>query len=226
MREWSYIDDIKFVGYQLNHYYPNGWPRRYCADIVGISNSTQRKYENIDWLLTKEEADYVRGLIDYSNNEIKTLVYDKNFRYFAGEHDIIKEKRQELVTLATIIEYTQQDLKVCTNYNPKYNYILPKKHGLYMLAQIGSLPTKPHEQLYMIKVGQSINLKNRVGSYKGMNPLASLIDIKLTKNLNEEESRCHNFLSTLGTSVNDTEWFVVPEEEYTKFLELGFKYCG
>lgn len=41
----DYTDEINFISLQLNYFYGfNNWTRRMCADIVGCSVSSQRKY--------------------------------------------------------------------------------------------------------------------------------------------------------------------------------------
>ncbi len=253
MRKWSFIDDIHFINMQLDYYYgTDSWPRRYCSDIVGISDSTHRKYSKQNWNLNKEEEAYVNSLIDYSEHEIKKITFEDTYKFYASANGPIKRnfpKNNQLIT--------PKKEKLNITHKPDYEYTIPEKSGLYLLAQITSPANDPGIQYYAVKVGQSINLKDRMSSYKSTNPFASIIDIKeiksnqiklniigkdknyikqisehnkiqkqlLKENLDAEEKYCHNFLSKIGgESQKGTEWYVIPKEEYKKLISLGFKY--
>ena len=257
MKIWTWEDDIHFVDMQLDHYYGfDNWPRRYCAEIVNISISTHKRHSRQEWLLTTDETDYITSLLDYSNHEIKKLTWDGDkYKYFAGSNGIIKKEIPEDLSETKIqqtFNTTNEILQINTHYKPNYNYNYSDEGGLYMFASIVSPINRPGEQYYLIKIGQSTNLQNRINSYKSMNPFASIIDIKVlipnnqkyNRNgpnalpngqltikgqyqaiLNKEETYCHNFLSIIGGySQANTEWYVVPKNIYKQFLQKGFDY--
>lgn len=223
MRIWSFIDDIHFINLQLDHYYgEEKWPRRYCADILGISLSTHRKYSNQDWSLTAEEYFYTRQLLDYSHREIKKLTFNDGYKYFAGSNNIIKTEIPLIQENSKEKEKKEEILPM--KFTSDFNHIYPEKNGVYMLGNITSPANRPNEQYFLIKVGKSTNLKNRISSYKGMNPFAALIDIKLCpkSKLDDIESFWHNKLDKIGHCQNGTEWYIVPKFYYEKFLTSGF----
>lgn len=226
MRTWTFVDEIHFVNEQLDHYYGvDNWPRRFCSEIVNCSDSTHRKYSNQDWALTWEEYDYIHSLFDFSQREIKKLIWDDDkYKYYAGKGRIIKKAIDDIPNPKNLIE---DPTPLLIKAKPDYNYIYPDKSGLYMLAEIVSPANRPNEQYYLIKIGQSTNLKNRINSYKGMNPFACCIDTLLcpSKDLDALELYWHDKLAGFGGhSQAGTEWYVMPKDRYEKLIELGFKY--
>lgn len=158
--------------------------------------------------------------MNLKEKEIVRLFPD-DYRYYAGE-TIVKKKKEK-------IEIEQQkDNMLFKDLPPHYKYqvIYPDSSGLYMLAQAALNPINPNEVYFLIKVGQSINLHNRIKSYNGMNPMCIFVDcIKIPSNqLDIEERSYHTRFEARGwIRQNGTEWFVVPKEVYVDFLKNGFK---
>ena len=229
MFDWT--DNIHFVAQQLNYYYkdrggPFSWPWRLCGDIVGVSNSTVRKYCNQEWKMTDTQILRVREIfssIDFDNHEIKLLTpcndiitLDMNIT------DFRREKRE--IPAKVIPEINKSPIALESRAPTKYNYAWPKSPGLYLLCQIVCPSDKPDEQFYLIKVGKSQNLHQRISSYSGSNPFAKCIDVKVLppREVDAQEVKCHMMMAKKWHRQGSTEWFVLPKEDYMKILKEGF----
>lgn len=226
---YNYADEINFIGYQLDKYYPNGWPWRMCAEIVNCSTSTVRKYYSLEYTPPKE----LLAKCDFSQGEIKRLCYDE-YLYFVDQINLtihkkkktIEQDKLSLLSITTnhheLIEASKENI-----YLKDYDFVYPETSGLYMLSQIICNPTNPEEQLYLIKVGKSTNLKQRIRSYKGANPFAKCIAYKKLprSQIDKAEIKAHIFLGNKkGTRCNNTEWYAVSDHHYIQFLKFGFDY--
>ena len=226
---YTYCDIVPFILYQLENY---GLTCSYAqiGEIVGCSATTIRKYDNASLVYTEQgrarkmPASLIEKLKDFPfpNNQIKTLHDDEvNYIWIAGINGPYKKKKEkrELAPLTDL-----------TIYNPKLkhntiDFVYPTTSGLYMLAQVVCVPHRLNDRYFLIKIGMSeTNLNQRIKSYKGTNPFAICIDTKQiskqdTKN---QESFWHQKMEKKYDRMNNTDWFVVPYEDYLRFLEHGF----
>ena len=227
---YDYTDEIKFIGYQLDKYYPGGWPWRMCAEIVNCSVSTVRKYYDLCYIPPKD----LLSKCDFSQGEIKRLCYDE-YVYFVDQVSLKVHKKKRIMekndklSLLTITSNHKELMKVSKKnpYLKGYDFNYPETAGLYMLGQIICNPENPEEQFFLIKVGKSTNLKQRIRSYEGANPFAKCISyIKLPKSqIDKAEVKAHVLLGNMkGTRCNGTEWYAMSEHHYIQFLKFGFSY--
>lgn len=94
--------------------------------------------------------------------------------------------------------------------------------GIYMLAQ--RIIEDDGRVLNLIKVGQSINIKKRLNSYRTSNPFAKCIDTKeiFEEDLKEYEKEYHYLLGRDNTRYGNTEWFICDDEQYNYWITEGF----
>lgn len=226
---FDYTDDIHFIGLQLDRYYGKRvWPWRLCAEAVGCSITTVRKYYEQDWKVTSEGQKIISQLFQKMKNAPKNELHfltPQNFRFFLNGISMTltkqkiteneKEHQEEIIKEQFELKYPQSD---------NYEMVWSNKGGLYLLAQIVCLPSKPSEKYYIIKVGKSTNLQQRIKSYKGMNPFAKCIDIKelAPRFIDDTEIKYHQSLDKKYNRQLGTEWFVVPKEDYIKIVKKGF----
>ncbi len=90
--------------------------------------------------------------------------------------------------------------------------------GLYFIAMVGCNPITG-QKYYLVKVGSSNNVKDRIKQYLGANPMIWHNGNAITvdkQNLAKYEINCHCYLATkaYGRAKNTKEWFYVEEEEY------------
>lgn len=92
---------------------------------------------------------------------------------------------------------------------------------LYMLGQ-AILDIKDNmTQKYLIKVGLSRKLTQRINTYKSDNP--SAIVISTTAGVESSESKCHSFLLNNG-ELYSGEWYQVNKDFFNQCLKEGFKF--
>lgn len=116
--------------------------------------------------------------------------------------------------------------KMFDNVNDPKRYSAPKAQGVYL---IGNTLFNPHtnEQYYLVKVGESSNIYNRMKSYRTTNPMVFHIDfLEIKESACVFEHQCHVLMFKEGFVLNkDTsEWFLVNRETYLEICEKGFKY--
>lgn len=224
---FNWIDDIHFVAIQLNHYLgKDRWSYRLCSDFVGCSASSVSKYLRQDWECSAEKAALINKAIselEYKNCEVKLLTPQRERYFLDAQHNQVIKKPFEK---DTPIEAKRVYKELQTKYpgTGKVEFIWPDKGGVYLLAQIVSPPTRPAERYYIIKVGKSTNLHKRINAYKGMNPFAICIDVKQVppRDIDATEIKYHMLLNKRYSRQGNTEWFIVPEQEYEKILKKGF----
>lgn len=224
---FNWTDDIHFVAIQLNHYLgKDGWSYRLCSDFVGCSASSVSKYLRQEWECSPEKAALINKAIfelEYKNCEIKLLTPQKERYFLDAQHSRAIKKPFEK---DTPIEAKRIYKELQTKYpqTGKVEFVWPDKGGVYLLAQIVSPPTRPAERYYIIKVGKSTNLHKRISAYKGMNPFAVCIDVKQVppRDIDATEIKYHMLLNKRYLRQGNTEWFVVPEQDYEKILKKGF----
>lgn len=93
--------------------------------------------------------------------------------------------------------------------------------GLYFVGMIGMNPEG--EAYYLVKVGQSKDIKKRIAGYASMNPMIFHNNMYITE-FNRDlpaESNCHRYLAENAYAIADRteEWFYVTEEKY-------YELCG
>ena len=227
--EYTYCDLVPFILWQLEAYGLD-CSRKQIGEIVGCSVTTIKKYDDASIIYTDKGKGrkMPKGLAEklkdfpFSNRQIKTWYDDQvDYIWIAGENGPYTKKKEkpEIVPLSDL-----------TIYNPKLKhnnieYIYPNTSGLYMLAQIVCIPYKLNDRYFLIKIGMSeTNLNNRIKSYKGTNPFAICIDTKSisVEDTKMQESLWHKKMEYLYERMNNTEWFIVPYEDYLRFLEFGF----
>ena len=119
-----------------------------------------------------------------------------------------------------------------TNFNPlerMWDFPLAAVHesGLYLMGQCIFNPfTK--EEYYLVKVGKSLDLYQRLRQYTTPNPQIFLIDYLLGKEHYEEESFYQSIIETAlgGKKYHSREWFQVSREVYLKIsIDFSFLIC-
>lgn len=230
MYPFSWNDNLHFIQIQLSKYFPKGYPRRFISEIIGGSDTTIRKYEYEKWDLgNREKKMHLKKAfseIDYSTYEIKLLTPNfDGYVFFADtcNHRIVKKEKPTVVD--TTITLPKEPMVTLYPGIEKYDFHWPQKPGVYMLAQITHPCNNPEEIFYIIKIGKSTKLNQRIASYNGSNPFCSCIDIKETsvKEVDSLEEYYHKELTRVGGERQlGTEWFVVPKDVYKKLIEQGF----
>ena len=234
MTQYTYSETIPYILWQLDRYYGElGYSNTDAVNIIGCSKTTLRKYNQESIVYTKDGPTrrMPKELIEklksfpFPNNQIKTFYDDEvDYIWVAGENGPY-QKKKEIQPLTPL-----NDLTI---YNPKLkhnniDFVYPEKSGLYMLAQVVCMPHRLNERYFLIKIGMSeAGLNKRINSYKGTNPLAICIDTKEVpvKNTKKAEEQWHEIMAKKYERMNNTEWFVVPYEDYLRFLEFGFEIC-
>lgn len=223
---FNYIDDIHFVGIQLDHMYgKENWPWRLCAELIGCSNATVRKYYKQDWNFTPDQVNIIKKALkalDYKNNEIKFLT-PQTHNYWIDGHMRV-HKMEKINPVMSAIKCEEKTLELKHRLSDKYEIQWPNASGLYLLAQVICITSRPNEKYFIIKVGKSQNLAKRIQSYRGMNPFATCIDtLEIVSNrVDETEIKYHMMLSKRYERQLNTEWYIVSEEEFEKIVKNGF----
>lgn len=222
---FNYVDNIHFVAKQLDFYYgaSREWPWRLCADLVGVSVATVRKYYSLKWDLNIDEKNIVNGIyknIDFNKKEIKLLT-PTEYNYFLDKDNV------EIISKKKINKDLQKEQEriIFPAKHPiihKCRYTWTEKGGVYLLCQITCPCDRPNEKYFLVKVGKSTNLNRRISSYRGSNPFAHCIDIQETRNLHNVEKKYHQRMKQKWEQQAGTEWFVVSEEDYKEILQKGF----
>ena len=230
--DYTYCDLVPYILWQLDAYYGQmNYARTAAAEILGCSTTTVRKYDDESIVYTPNGVirkmpqalcQKLKTEFPFPNKQIKTWYDDESdYIWIAGESGPYRKKKEK-VNMAPLTDLTI--------YNPKLkhtdiDFIYPETSGLYMLAQVVCIPHRLDERYFLIKIGMSEkNLNTRIKSYKGSNPFAICIDTqklpaKITK---DTESMWHQMMNKKYEKINNTEWFVVPYEDYLRFLEFGF----
>ena len=88
--------------------------------------------------------------------------------------------------------------------------------GIYLLAQ---QVVDNGKIINLVKVGKSLNLRNRLASYQGMNPMAKCIDtLELyPDDVDNVEKAYHMLLGHKNVRYGNTEWFICSDDEYQKW---------
>ena len=108
------------------------------------------------------------------------------------------------------------------NENDVMRNEFPAEHGIYLIGETHFNPITK-EELYYLKIGESINLQQRMRSYRTSNPCLFHIDYLLGSNL-EYMYQCE--LSEVAESLVEytSEWMKVSREVYLSICEDGFNY--
>ena len=108
-------------------------------------------------------------------------------------------------------------------------YIDTDEHfqGLYFIGMVGYNPVTL-EKSYLVKIGKSSDIGNRMKQYMSMNPMLyhnhCSLGVPRTGTLNNYERNCHAFLAEncIKRPTGSSEWFYVTEENYMKFCDKFF----
>jgi hypothetical protein len=103
----------------------------------------------------------------------------------------------------------------------------PEGEGLYLVGNVNLNPfTK--EELYFLKVGQSVNIQNRMKSYRTHNPCLFHIDFceLPRKDMGKYEWKCQAVLYSIcqGHVEGTDEWVKVNRDDYLEVCNKGFSY--
>jgi hypothetical protein len=135
-------------------------------------------------------------------------------------------KEERMARAEQYVNYVEQFPKFM-NYENKLRFAAPKESGLYLVGNTVFNPIT-EEHFYLLKVGVSCNLCNRMKSYKTQNPLLFHIDYHVATEQEDDlrEMECHLILLDHSISRIDKvdEWFIMPKEVYFEVCEKGFKY--
>jgi hypothetical protein len=122
--------------------------------------------------------------------------------------------------------------------------LIPKQAGLYLVGNVILNPTT-NEIIYLVKVGMSTNLYDRMKNYASTNPLMYHIDYLLignecdynkipsyeiarvkTRRIKPIEEQYHNAMEKLNFPHCEyaKEWFIVSKETYLEICSKKFKY--
>lgn len=237
MVEFDYVDDIHFIAIQLNKYYNCGkyeksWPWRTIADAVGCSVTTVRKYCTQDWLIDSLDKNKIIvekiNSLDLTNNEIKFLT-PQTYKFFLNKETYTIEKapephltKSESIAAACEKLPTKKPIYYTNNISVQW----PSAPGVYLLCQIACRCNEPQKRFMLVKIGKSVNLHQRISSYFGTNPFAKCIDIQECSKTEVDnlEIKYHQLMDKQYDRQGNTEWFVVPEEDYLNILKYGFDF--
>lgn len=139
---------------------------------------------------------------------------------------IYTTKKEREKTKMSIIHKTLAELSqtpVFINEADPLRFSAPKEEGLYLISNTLFNPYT-NERIYLVKVGSSGNLYQRMRTYRTMNPCMFHIGYDTTKQLSE--LLCHLILYTnaIGVAENTDEWIRVTEETYFEICSKGFEY--
>lgn len=117
-----------------------------------------------------------------------------------------------------------------TNFNPlermwDFPLAAVNERGLYLMGQCIFNPfTK--EEYYLVKVGKSLDLYQRLRQYTTPNPQIFLIDYELGEEYYRKEKLYQEIIENFcgGKKYYSREWFQVSREIYLKISELKFKF--
>lgn len=131
--------------------------------------------------------------------------------------------------------YTLEELNYNLNHpsvfeneaNPKRREAIAEA-GLYFISNTIINPITK-EEYYLIKVGMSKNLEDRMKGYRSMNPFLYHIDFFYISNkkwVKAYEDMCHHFLNGMGLTKMEgaDEWYLVDKELYFEMCEKGFDF--
>lgn len=221
---FDWVDDIHFVGYQLDHLY-GSWPWRLLGEIVGVSESTARKYYNQDWIIEDDEqrafVEKALSKLDFTTREIKFLTVQDQRCFVKGRtcqcyfEDFDKNVGIEQRSVQKVFPLMS---------NGRNDW--PNLPGIYLMCQMGCPVNQPDRKFHLIKIGKSTNLRSRIQAYNGMNPLVHCLDVQIVNNgaeATELESKMHTKLGKKYSRWGNTEWFLVPEEDYFEIIAKGIK---
>lgn len=106
-------------------------------------------------------------------------------------------------------------LPVMTMPCADYSNIPDNYKGLYFIGMIGINPDG--RKYYLVKVGSSENVKNRLRQYATYNPMLYIGGIVL----GDGEDNAHNYLANraIALAQNAREWFYVDEVTYFELCE-------
>ena len=98
--------------------------------------------------------------------------------------------------------------------------------GLYFIGMCGFNPIT-EERYYLVKVGESENVKKRIKQYLGMNPMiynnGNILPLPNESYIRRSkmETNCHEFLNKVSyaKAANANEWFYVTKEKYLELCE-------
>ena len=107
-------------------------------------------------------------------------------------------------------------LPVMTMPCADYSNIPDNYSGLYFIGMIGINPDG--RKYYLVKVGSSENVKNRLRQYATYNPMLYIGGIVL----GDGEDNAHNYLANraIALAQNAREWFYVDEATYFELCEI------
>lgn len=125
------------------------------------------------------------------------------------------------------LQELRENVKTFINIEDTLAFSAPEESGLYLIGNTNFNPfTK--EELYFVKVGKSVNLYNRMKTYKTDNPALFHIDyLELPREiLNDNEKMSHIILyENCEEKVQYTEeWVKVSRETYLEICEKKFDY--
>ena len=112
------------------------------------------------------------------------------------------------------------------NVNDPKRYDAPKASGLYLIGNTLFNPMT-NEQYFLVKVGESSNLYNRMRSYRSTNPMVFHIDyLAVKEDVFCLEHECHALMLRMGfvKAKDATEWFLTSRETYLEICERGFEF--
>ena len=130
--------------------------------------------------------------------------------------------------------------------NPKgRKEVIPHSGGLYL---VGNTAFNPHtaEPYYMVKIGMSTNIYNRMRTYASDNPMMFHIDYRtvpaqdymmlpkyerttaMKRDIEQYEARYHQEMEARRFCHFEycNEWYLVSKEVYMEICERGFDYFG
>lgn len=122
---------------------------------------------------------------------------------------------------------------------------IPQSGGLYLVGNTAFNPITA-EQFFMVKIGMSTNIYNRMRNYATSNPMMFHIDYRtvpardyvmfpkyerttaMKRDIEQYEARYHRAMEDKGFCHFEycNEWYLVSKEVYMEICEKGFDYFG
>lgn len=122
----------------------------------------------------------------------------------------------------------QQKAPVFNNDSDSLRLTPPSNPGIYI---VGNTLFNPYtnEEFYLVKVGMSKNIKERMKSYCTSNPLLFHIDYVETENVQmaaKFEIQCHAVLYSICSMIceRSMEWVRVNKDVYIDICNQGYNY--
>lgn len=189
--------------------------------------------EQVDYRINKIATSYSASNKKYHYNKIlelfdeypelnKYYILDDNNYYY--DQRIKRRNFEDIKELRT--EKNNNNINGRCGYTPKYTWQLSDENfsGLYFIGEIGYNPII-NQKFFMVKIGQTENIKKRMAQYRTHNPNFwhenCSLKIDTWQDREYYETLAHKALNNICIKKcpNADEWFIVSEKIYFELCE-------